>query len=199
MAITNGYSDAEALKAYMGNQSIAFSASADVERAIETASRDLDSWCGRRFYADSTTSVRTYYATNYRCLRIDDAWTVTALTIDGTSVTLADYDQLPLNGVVDGIEGWPVTRLALPRSGSTPTGFVNRCTVTAKWGWTAVPAPVVTACLMLAAENLKAGEVPFGIGGLGGDGLAVRVGRLSPLVQAKLQPYRTGAAAVPVA
>lgn len=199
MAISNGYATGSELATYMGNTRSGFATSADVERAIETASRDLDSWCGRRFYADVNATARTYYAVNFYYLDIDDAWDVTALTIDGTAVTLADYDELPLNGVVDGIEGWPVTRLALPRSGSTPTGFVNRCTVTAKWGWTAVPIPVESACLMLAAENLKAGEVPFGIGGLGPEGAAVRVGRLSPLVQAKLQPYRTGAAAVPVA
>lgn len=199
MAITHGYTTVEALKAHMGNQSVAFEVRADVELAIETASRDLDSWCGRRFYADTTATARTYYATDYRCLLIDDAWTVTALTIDGTAVTLGDYDQWPLNGVVDGIEGWPTVRLELPRSGDQPTGFANRCVVTAKWGWAAVPKPVESACLLMAAENLKAGEVPFGIGGLGPEGAAVRVGRLSPLVQAKLQPYRTGAAAVPVA
>lgn len=199
MAITHGYTDVDTLKAHMGNQAVAFNDRADVELAIETASRDLDSWSHRRYWADDTDTARTFYADCSHELVIDDAFEITALTIDGVAATLADYDLWPLNGVVDGLEGWPTVRLALPRSGARPTAFANRCVVTAKWGWAAVPKPVESACLLLAAENLKAGEVPFGIGGLGPDGTAVRVGRLSPLVQAKLQPYRKGSAVVPIA
>lgn len=197
MTITNGYCTGQELTAYMAATATGWDGSADVERAIESASRDLDAWCHRRFYKDTAATARAFYAKLSTYLRIDDAWDVTALTIDGTAVTLSDYDEWPLNGVVDGLEGWPVTKLALPRSGNVATGFTGRCVVTAKWGWAAVPTPVKTACLMLAAENMKMGEAPFGVAGIAGDGSAVRIGRLSAPVRGKLEPYRR--TAVPVA
>ena len=199
MAITNGYVSGADLESYMAATAAGWSSSGDVERAIETASRDLDAWCGRRFYADDTASERTFYASGWSELRIDDALEVTGLVIDGTTVTLSDYDLLPLNGVVDGLEGWPTTTVALPQSGALPQFFRGRCVVTAKWGWETVPTPVETACLQLAAENLKMGEAPFGVAGIDAAGTTVRIGRLSPQVRAKLQPYRRGRVAVPVA
>jgi hypothetical protein len=198
VAIDNGYVDGAALTSHMAATATGWDESADVERAIETASRDLDAWCGRRFWKDADASARVFYPSSTGRTPIDDAWEVVSFTIDGTAAVLDDYDQLPLNGIVDGLEGWPVTALALPRDGYTPMSFTGRVVVTARWGWAAVPTPVETACLQLAAENMKMGEAPFGVAGIAGDGSAVRIGKLSPQVRGKLQPYRTGKMAVPV-
>lgn len=199
MAITHGYATGAQLVAYLAATAAGYASDENVERAIESASRLIDQWCGRRFWADTEASDRTYYPADHDRLEIDDAIQVTGLTVDGATATLANYDLLPLNGVVDGVDGWPTTTIAWPRDGNLPGVLTGRCVVTAKWGWAAVPKPVEQACLQLAAEALKLGEAPFGVAGIGGDGTTVRIGRLNPVVRGALQVYRKGSHAYPVA
>jgi hypothetical protein len=63
--------------------------------------------------------------------------------------------------------------------------------VTARWGWTAVPAPVADACLILAEEDFKLKDSPFGVGGYGQFGI-IRV-RDNPMAARMLAPYRRDA------
>lgn len=196
MAITHGYIDGEQLAAYMAATASGWDMSADVDRACETASRDIDAWCGRRFWADTTASQRTFRNADPDELFIDDAISITSMTVDGVTVDLNDVDLCPLNGVDAGIEGWPVTSIVRPAGGPALAG---RILITAKWGWPAVPTPVTTACLQLAAEIMKLGEAPFGVAGLAGDGSVVRVGHLSPQVRGRLERLRTAAVIATVA
>ena len=192
MAISDGYCTGAELETHMGSNRTGFSTAGDVELAIEAAARDIDAWCGRRFYADASASARTFYPASPSYLPIDDAWLVTALTIDGTSADPADYDEVPLNGVRDGIEGWPVLGLRVPDDGTAPTGFYRKCVVTAKWGWTAVPTAVKSANLLLAAELLKTGDIPMIDEFQQGSSEMKTVYR-------QLRVYRDGLRAVPVA
>jgi hypothetical protein len=197
VAPVHGYITGDGLASHMAATAAGWETSGDVGIAITTASRDLDAWCGRRFWKDENPSARVFYASpDSTQLRINDAVSIESVTVNGSMVDLDELDELPLNGIVDGIEGWPVTALKV-RPGSS-LAFEGRCIVTAPWGWDDYPSPVVTACLQLAAENMKMGEAPFGVAGLAGDGSAVRIGKLSPQVRGKLQPYRTGKVAVPV-
>jgi hypothetical protein len=170
----------------------------ELSDSLATASRSIDKACGRRFYADTAATARLYYPSPDRWNRtvVDDFHTTTGLIIevdaggDGTfetTYTTADYELSPLNGVVDGEDGWPFYQIR-------PVNWTWTCTtraslrVTAKWGWASVPSAVKTACVILATEALKlAREAPFGVAGFGVDGL-VRV-RENPRVRDMLAPY----------
>lgn len=170
----------------------------ELQDSLATASRAIDKMTGRRFWADTAATARLFYPSPDRWNRtmVDDFHTITGLIIevdnggDGTfetTYTSADYELSPLNGVVDGEEGWPFYQIR-------PVNWSWTCTtraslrVTAKWGWANVPAGVKTACVILATEALKlAREAPFGVAGFGVDGL-IRV-RENPRVRDMLAPY----------
>ena len=61
MAITNGYCTQNQLKAFIG---IPTSDSQDddlLDDAVNAASRQIDAFCGRQFYADRATSARKFF------------------------------------------------------------------------------------------------------------------------------------------
>lgn len=163
--------------------------------SIQTASRAIDKMCGRRFYADLTATARSYDVANLNRIDVDDFWTTTGLVVegdyggDGTFETaITSYEVRPLNGVVDGESGWPYNEIR-----AVNVTFPTQCLrsgvrVTAKWGWSSVPAAVKTACVILTEETLKlAREAPFGVAGYGAFG-PIRV-RDNPRVMAMLSPY----------
>ena len=164
--------------------------------SLETASRWIDRYCSRQFGLSSTATARVF--SDWSCsVDVDDFWTTTGLVVktdtagDGTySTTLSasNYRVEPSNGIVDGEIGWPYYRLILVNTYPVTSQF-PWLQVTAKWGWSAVPGPVKTACLLVASENLKlAREAPFGVAGYGAFG-AVRI-RDNPRAESMLQPYR---------
>lgn len=173
-------------------------ADADISAALEAASRGIDGVCDRRFYADSDASqVRYYTPLSGRMVSIDDCVTITSVYTDTsgdgtfasqlTSVT--DYIANPLNAAAD---GWPWTRLELnPQSANYFPVQPRSVEVTGKFGWTAVPAPVVEATTILASALLKrAREAPFGVVTVGLDaGAAMRIARNDPHVMFLLGPY----------
>jgi len=155
--------------------------------ALATASREVEARTGRQFNAAAAASMRTYRVATPWWVDIDDAVTVDAVTVDGrTWVVGVDYNLAPLNGVVDGVPGWPVSRLTATGARCMPGG--GTVAVTAVWGWTAVPAPVREATLVVAQEVANLKDAPFGIKG-GDEFGAVRIGKVSPRVVAMLAPY----------
>lgn len=166
---------------------------ADLEDALTSASRQVDRYCGRTFgrieVADA--SARTFEVTQSG-IQTDDFWTSDGLIVNGTAWTDLETRATlqPFNGVLDGLEGWPYLRIAI--SGMWSSAFISgawtgTCVVTAAWGWEAVPADVKSATLMLAAEELKLKDTPFGVAGFGD--YAIRV-RSNPKVAERLAPYR---------
>jgi hypothetical protein len=164
--------------------------------ALASASREIESACGRQFNQATSATARIYYPRDACRAAVDDFYTVTGLVVatdegdDGTYETTwaaADYQLEPLNGVFDGEQGWPYFEIRAV-SRWFPT-LVRRAPlqVTAQWGWAEVPAPVRQACLILASETLKLKDAPFGVAGFGEFG-AVRV-RDNPMVAKKLAPY----------
>lgn len=181
--------------------------SADDEQfdlAIESACREIDGYCGRGFHQVVTSaesaSARVYRPANALCARVDDFWSTTGLVVatdegdDGTFETTwsaSDYELEPLNGVRQGISGWPYWVVRAVGSYSFPP-YNDRASVqiTAKWGWETVPVPVKRATLVLAAGLLKTRDAPLGIAGMGDFG-AVRIPiNQYRMVQSALAPYR---------
>jgi hypothetical protein len=60
--------------------------------------------------------------------------------------------------------------------------------ITALWGWSAVPDPVKQATLIIAAEQWKLKDAPFGVAGFGEFG-PIRV-RDNPMAASLLARYR---------
>lgn len=198
MSITNGYVDLAAFKIRC-TLPAGGAHDDDAERAVEAASRMIDEYCNRRFYADSTVSARYYTADNPYVLWVDDLQTTTGLVVksdenwDGTFETTWTLDSRtgpygfmaqPANWSAKGL---PITRLKAV-AGSWPT-TVSSVEVTGKWGWANVPKMIVEACLMLAVRYYMRKDTPFGITGSAETGI-VTLPRQDPDVAALLAPWR---------
>lgn len=202
MAITNGYCTLAEIKAFVNI--VDSNDDDELEDAVNSASRQIDAYCGRKFYADGATSAKVYRTRNPYMVVVDDISTSTGLVLkyddsdDGTyetTVASTDFILLPLNGEAFGIDGLGFTSIELLSDGphEFPTTHTNnrpRIEVTANWGFAAVPEPVRQACLMLSSENFAMRNTPLGIAGVGEFGvLAVRQNRQ---ITRMLDPYRRG-------
>lgn len=183
-----------------------------LEEALVAACGELDGYCARTFSTGTVASARVYRPRTTRrhggwtvAVDIDDAHTITTVEVDtaadGTyAATTTAYLTEPINGIVDGIPGWPATML-LFLDGPLPALDVRPSVqVTAEWGWAECPAPVKQATRILSAELWKLGTAPLGITDQIGDFGALRIGR-SAAQRAKtlLAPYRRADAAVLIA
>lgn len=202
MAITNGYTTLANFKTYLfPSANYGTAEDAQMEAAIEAASRTIDTFTGRRFYLDGTVSARVYYAnTPIRCV-VDDFSTTTGLIIKTDSGDNGTFDQTwtsdeyvlePFNGTVGGVTGQPYNIIiaTVPRRFPV-TGRRPRIQVTAKWGWAAVPHSIEQACLIQAARIYRRAQTPEGFAAGEAFG-AIRVStRLDPDVQMLIAPFRT--------
>lgn len=200
--LTNAYTTTDRLKAELNE-----TAERNELRyiaAINAASRQIDGFCGRRFWQDTAVVDRQYYAYSDRVACVDDISTTTGLVVkldvddDGTfetTLTISTHFLLqPLNAA-DGYPVRPYNDIWLtddspqwfPRSSSGRPGLQ----VTAKFGWPAVPDDVEMACLIQAKGLYKAAATQTtGFQGVGVDGLVVRTPPLDYTAQMLLMPYR---------
>ena len=195
MAIVNGYATIAQLREELGIADN--SDQTKLETAIAAASRQIDGYCGRRFWQDATVITREFIANDSRNLEVPDISTTTGLVVktdtagDGTyATTLAittNYLVTPFNAA-DSVPVWPYTGIALvdvigsyfPVSGYGRPGVQ----VTAKWGWPAIPDAIFKACLIQSTQLYKASDAVFG-GIQIGDGGVLRVrGQLNPMAAA---------------
>ncbi len=205
VSVVNGYVTVDEFKSYVdqgGNVTLGSGDDDEVARAINSASRSIDSWCNRRFYVDGSVSARVFAAEDPVTLKVDDFSTSTGLIVKTDTVgngtfdrtwSSEDYQLEPLNGVVEGIEGWPYWRIRAIDDEAFPVDRRARVQVTAKWGWAAVPDAVFQACLIQSLANFKRKDAPFGVIGFDEMAGAVRAGgNLESAAQTLLAPYRRG-------
>ncbi|MEU6674761.1 hypothetical protein [Streptomyces sp. NPDC046925] len=162
---------------------------------LDSVSREIEQHCGRQFNKDATATTREYGPDEiYRLregpsvtqwVRVDDFYDTADLVIesDGTAWMSDAYVLRPRNGVVDGMPGWPFCEVYAAGGAA----FGSTVSVTAKWGWADVPAPVKQACLIMAAETFQIKDAPFGVAGMDQFG-AIRV-RENRMAMAKLSRY----------
>lgn len=199
MAITNGYAALDDIKLELG---ISDSLSdTKLELAISAASRQIDGYCQRFFYQDSAVTERTYYPDDYLSLEVDDISTTTGLIVkvdnndDGTfetTLTINTNFILTPTNAADEYPIRPYTGIRIVDSGlsSFPVYSSGRpsVSVTAKFGWPAVPEDVEKACLIQSAQLFKSSDAVFG--GLNFDTGVFRVrGTLNPMAEALLERY----------
>ena len=196
MAITNGYCSLADLKAALRVQdSIDDSL---LELAIESASREIDGYCERVFY--STSATRVYAPTNICRVTTDDIISVTTLKSSSDGVTYditwqtSDYQLEPLNGVAGGLVT-PYTRIRATGNYLMPTFSVGTfyelealIQVVGVFGWSAIPAAIRQATVILAMRLFKRLDSPMGV--ISNDLGSMRVGRVDPDVEALLSPFR---------
>jgi len=195
MTITNGYCTLEQLKAVLRVTDTVDDQL--FETRIGEASRVIDDYCNRRFYADTTATARVYVASQTDVVFVDDISTTTGIVVktdsagDGTYATTlgaSDFITGPLNALVRGL---PISQITTTPAAQFPTSSAPAgVQVTAKWGWPSVPEPVQSACVILAGRLVKRGDSLLGVAGFGDLG-AITVRSIDPDVQRMLAPYRT--------
>jgi len=176
MAIVNGYCSLADIKRYMNIDTLLTDYDADLERAVESASREVENRTGRFFYA--TSGAIRYYTPEYpRMLIVDDFTAITQVAsdidLDGTYSEVwasTDFYATPMGFA----SGKPATAVHL--SSLTTKAFPkmpNYIRVTGTAGYCAiadVPEPIVEATILLAARTYqrrnaiygRTGYTPFG-------------------------------------
>lgn len=202
MALGDSYATKAELKLRLAEMT-ATTFDAQLDNALAVASRGIEKVCGRQFNQATSATARVYYPCSYCLAEVDDFYTTSNLAIatdggnDGVYETVwaaGDYQLEPLNGFVDGESGWPFWRIravAARRFWCSTGSYTSPrapLQVTAQWGWTAVPAAIKEACLIVAEETYKLKEAPWGVAGVGEWG-TMRV-RSNPMAMAMVAPYR---------
>jgi hypothetical protein len=202
MPITNGYATRNQVKAAMR---IGTADTADddlIDNCTEAASRLIDGYANRQFWAYGSATTRLYTADDEFYCYIDDVYS-TAITLQVSTqangvfdVTFAttDYQLEPLNQILDG-QTWVFTKIRAVGDYLFPTVNANYGSealvkLTALFGWPAVPAPITQACIIQASRIFKRYDSPLGVAGFGDLG-AIRVSRfLDPDMAQLVEPFR---------
>jgi len=174
-----------------------------IPAVITSASREVDAFCARAFYQVDTVDA-VYYVdalTDREVYLPFDLYAITSVAVDmnddstwATALTMStDYLTEPLNGISGGLAGWPTESLRGLRRPQCFMPYVRyhntpAVKITGKRGWSAVPAPVKQAALIIATETFKLREAPFGVAGFGDFGV-VRI-KDNPVVARMLEPYQ---------
>ena len=150
---------------------------------------------------------RRYVSNDPWLVEIDDASTATGLVVqsdyagDGTFGTIweeQDFQTEPVNGIVQGQSGWPITKLRSIRSLyfpvwggiSYPRPYTQALVeVTARWGWRAIPSQVVKAAVVQSIALFKADDTPFGATPFAETGIVRMKTALHPTADLLLEPY----------
>jgi|DEB0MinimDraft_3_1074331.scaffolds.fasta_scaffold13354_5 hypothetical protein len=203
MAITNGYATRNEVKAALRIGTADTVDDVLIDNCIGAASRLIDGYCNRQFWAAASATPRVFQAnTEYVC-DVDDFYTTTGFVLKTSSFADGNFDttwastdvQLePLNGVLDGLT-WSYDKLRAIGNYLFPTVNANYgeqalVQVTASWGWASVPEPIMQACIIQSSRIFKRYDSPLGVAGFGDLG-AIRVSRfLDPDMAQLVEPYR---------
>jgi hypothetical protein len=145
-----------------------------LEQVAGAASRGIERWCRRQFNDAGTVSPRVFRVTDRTRLQVDDFSTLTGLVVAtdttnngsyATTVANSSFLAWPPSGVLDGVSGYPFSRLDM-RTSWWPV-FGTAVQVTARWGWAAVPPEVVQATLIKATRVFRRRYAPDGLIGAG--------------------------------
>lgn len=196
MALGDPYATVPALRTRLGiNDS---NEDAQLQDALNVSSRACERVCRRQWNDAGSATARLYDVPSDLICIVDDFSTTTGFVLktDGddngvfeTTWTTADYELRPLNGISEGISGWPYWSIhAIGTTLRFPNTKRASVQVTAQWGW-ATPPPAIKEAVLIAAEEIwKVKDAPFGVAGFGDFG-SIRV-RENPKVMALLNPYR---------
>jgi hypothetical protein len=167
MAWAPDYLSAQVLADYLRSEASVDADLTFLEMWVSTASRNVDSFCGRQF--GQTALEERFYTPvwdrneGYWFAEIDDVQDLTGLVLaddDGTVVDADGYRLLPRNAAV---KGRPYERVRLASRACD-------LSVKARFGWNTVPDAAPMGMLLQAARLAKRRESPFGVAGSPSDG-----------------------------
>lgn len=192
--MANEYADLVTMKNSLNIETADETRDALLGQALTSASRSIDSACGRRFHLDDEASARIYSPRGRTLsddggarLLCDDVGSLTDLAVEtgttGAWTAVTDYETAPDNALV---RGRPVTALVRP-SAAWAAG-TERVRVTARWGWPEVPDDIVQATLIQAARLYRRKDSPEGVTGSAEWGV-VRLSRRDPDVWALIEHF----------
>jgi hypothetical protein len=195
MAIVNGYCTLAEVKA-----ALRLTDNVDdtlLEKAIESASRRIDGYCGRWFYKTSATAVTMYPQNIYFLQFPNDVSSTTGLIVktdtagDGTYATTltlgTDFIIEPTNAT---LRGYPYQNIQMVGGQTLPlyvTPSFPTVQVTAQWGWSAIPSDVSQACVLLSMRQFARLNAALGVVGFADMALQVRA--VDPDVRDLLNQY----------
>lgn len=161
-----------------------------VQAAINAAEQAIDSDCARKFVvAGETATARVYVPSAGSVLRIHDCVAVTAVTDNGTAVASTAYQLEPLNNLDAAGLAVPYEQIRrLSGAGWTCDYGKATASVTARWGWPALPAQYTEATKILTSDIVAQADVKNGVVGFAEFG-ALRV-RANPMVAMLLSRLR---------
>lgn len=167
-----------------------------LESAIESAS-DLINGYAQRSFLNAGSAVRYFAPESNTLVQIDDLISLTSLEssqsangVYDTVWTSANYQLEPLNGISDGLNGWPYTRIRTVDALYPVWNERATIKVTGVWGWSAVPRPIRQATIIQASRIFKRNDSPMGVISAPDLGF-IRVGtKLDPDVAQLVEPYR---------
>lgn len=155
--------------------------------ALNAAERMVDEYCARSFTVASGSSARLYVPDGSDVVRIHDCTAVSAITLDGASISSTTYQLEPT------VQSWSgqsrpyeqVRYLLGAWVGAIPGKAA--VSVTATWGWAAVPADVVEAVKIAGKDILAQRRTVGNMATVGDFGGTVR---LNTYVRQLLAPLR---------
>ncbi len=197
MAVTNGYCTLAELRTHLGDTGAKLP-TADLERAINSTSRAINNWTGRRFWQDPTVTTRTYRPKETSVAWVEDISTKTGLIIQSDTGgnysysetwTTDDYDLYPSDDDQNDPTAYAWWRVKAVGTRAFITSSRRKTLkVTARFGWSGVPEEVNQACLIKASSLFSRRDAVFGIAGYGEFG-PVRITRRDPDVIELLDDY----------
>ena len=155
--------------------------------ALKAAERAVDEYCQRSFAVAGNASARTYVPTGSQLVRIHDCTTVTSVTLDGASIDPTYYQLEPTTVSWSGQQR-PYEQIRYLNGfwmGLTPGKAA--VSVTATWGWAAVPDDVVEATLIIGKDICQQRRTVGNLAIAGDIGTTVR---LNTYVRQLLAPLR---------
>jgi hypothetical protein len=170
-----------------------------LEAACDAATAQIQAECGRTFIADVSASPRVFVAGSALVCEIDDIATTSGLIVktdddnNGTFETTwlaTDYQLEPLNARLSG-QVWPYTQLRAIEARYWPRWRGQALVqITARWGWPAVPKPVLQAAQIQAVSIFKSADAPLGVAGFGDIGVVRLRQAMHPVASSLLSQYR---------
>lgn len=165
MAITNGYCTLVEFKARGDISSIDTTRDTFIEQMVDAASRWIDHYTGRQFYAASVT--RYFTAVDVYTVLVPDLLSVTALKTDADGDRIyedtweaTDYDLMPFNDT-------PYQWLEVTPNGARTFPLLNKgVEIAGSWGYaSSAPHAVREACLLYAARLYARKDAVLGVSG----------------------------------
>lgn len=157
--------------------------------AITAACASIDTTCGRTFALADSATTRVFRASRHVIctddgprLLIDDIGSEDGLAVEMDGSPVLDFEPGPDNAIT---LGQPITSLLLPSGVWGP----GRITVTARWGWPAVPADIKQAARIQTLRLYRRKDSPEGVTGSAEWGV-VRLSRRDPDVWALIEHYQ---------